>query len=158
LQEQQALEAKPDQPGSQPAAQHGHEKRDAPMSGVLMLGAVFVVLLIFGLLVSLGAFRYFTQHEPMGPPASPFENVRSLPPTPRLQVTPAVDLRDYLKGQQELLNSYGWVDQKAGIVRIPIDRAMELLLEKGLPVRTGSAAGDGSASGPAKRDTVSSRR
>jgi hypothetical protein len=31
------------------------------------------------------------------------------------------------------LNSYGWVDRTAGIARIPIDRAMQLLLERGLP-------------------------
>ena len=37
--------------------------------------------------------------------------------------------------KMRLLNSYGWVDPKAGVVRIPIDRAMDLLLQKGLPVR-----------------------
>ena len=147
------MEAKPDQ--------HRHEERDAPLSGILMLGSLFVVLLVFGLLVSLGAFRYFTEHQPLGPPASPFENVRSLPPSPRLQVTPAVDLRDYLSAQQRLMNSYGWVDREAGIVRIPIDRAMELLLEKGLPVRSGSGGGkqvrgpEGQAAEPQQRSEKS---
>jgi hypothetical protein len=35
------------------------------------------------------------------------------------------------------LSSYGWVDREAGIVRIPIDRAMDLLAERGLPARAG---------------------
>ncbi len=33
------------------------------------------------------------------------------------------------------MHSYGWVDQPAGVVRIPIDRAMELLAQRGLPTR-----------------------
>ena len=40
------------------------------------------------------------------------------------------------------LYSYGWVDEKAGTVHIPIDRAMELLVERGLPVRPQPAVGD----------------
>jgi hypothetical protein len=55
-----------------------------------------------------------------------------------LQIHPAHYLEQLRQGEDEKLNSYGWVDQKAGTVRIPIDRAMDLLIEKGLPVRAGS--------------------
>jgi hypothetical protein len=120
------------------------------MSGIFLLGALFVVLVAVGLLVSLGAFRYFSRHQPLGPPASPFENARTVPPAPQLQVTPAADWRDYQKAQLEMVNSYGWVDRKAGIVRIPIDRAMDLVLQKGLPARSGSGA-EGQARGPGAR-------
>ena len=58
-----------------------------------------------------------------------------LPPEPRLQVSAPKDLKLYKAAQGEILNSYGWVDQKAGILRIPIDRAMDILVQKGLPVR-----------------------
>jgi len=88
------------------------------------------------MIISAIVFHYFVTHQSLGPPASPFENVRALPPRPVLQVTPARDLHQYLDQQKAVLNSYGWVDQKAGVVRIPIDRAMDLLLQKGLPVRT----------------------
>ena len=37
--------------------------------------------------------------------------------------------------EEQTLHSYGWVDQQAGVVRIPIDRAMELLAQRGLPTR-----------------------
>ena len=37
--------------------------------------------------------------------------------------------------EEQTLNSYGWVDQQAGVVRIPIDRAMDLLAQRGLPTR-----------------------
>ena len=46
---------------------------------------------------------------------------------------PQQDLEQLRRKQQELLNSYGWVDRDAGVVRIPIERAMDLVGEKGLP-------------------------
>ena len=52
-----------------------------------------------------------------------------LPPEPRLQVSAPKDLEQYEAAQEEILNNYGWVDQKAGIVRIPIDRAMDILVQ-----------------------------
>ena len=113
-----------------------HETRDANIRNVVIFGAGLVVLTAFGLAVSAGVFHYFALHQALGPPASPFENVRELPPAPRLQVTPVQDLEHYRAGQDQELTSYGWVDQKGGVVRIPIDRAMDLLIEKGLPVRS----------------------
>jgi hypothetical protein len=49
-------------------------------------------------------------------------------------------MQSYFQSQQNLLNTYGWIDRQNGIVRLPIDRAMELLLERGLPTRTTGAA------------------
>ena len=43
--------------------------------------------------------------------------------------------------EEDILNSYGWVDRGNNVVRIPIDRAMKLTLERGLPSRP--AAGQG---------------
>ena len=58
-----------------------------------------------------------------------------LPPEPRLQTNPREDLGDLLRAEDQVLQSYGWVDQDAGIVRIPIDDAMRLTVERGLPAR-----------------------
>jgi hypothetical protein len=113
----------------------GHETVDANVRSLVGWGIGVFALLAAGVIISAVVFRYFVTHQSLGPPASPFENVRALPPRPVLQVTPARDLHQYLDRQDAVLNSYGWVDQKAGVVRIPIDRAMELLLQKGLPVR-----------------------
>lgn len=72
--------------------------------------------------------------------------------TPRLQIPPANviiqpapgafpvvngadNLQTVINPALTNLHSYGWVDQKAGVVRIPIDRAMTLLLQRGLPAR-----------------------
>ena len=54
---------------------------------------------------------------------------------PRLQPQPFKDVYLLRQGQNDRLDSYGWVDKEAGVVHIPIDRAMELTLQHGLPVR-----------------------
>ena len=58
-----------------------------------------------------------------------------LPPEPRLQTNPREDLRTLRAKEDELLGSYGWVDKNAGVVRIPIEDAMKLTVERGLPAR-----------------------
>lgn len=60
------------------------------------------------------------------------------PPLPHLQTQPFKDLYLLRQHEADQLGSYGWVDKNAGIVRLPIDRAMALVLEHGLPVREGA--------------------
>ena len=62
-----------------------------------------------------------------------------LPPEPRLQTDPRQDLRDLRRADAAALNGYHWVDKNAGVVRIPIDAAMKLIIERGLPSRGGAA-------------------
>jgi len=128
-------------PGHQP--RRGHETSDANIRDLIIFGVGLCCLVIAGLLISKSVFHYFVGHQGLGPPASPFENVRMLPPEPRLQVSAPQDLEQYKVAQGETLNSYGWVDQNAGIVRIPIDRAMDILVQKGLPVRGATPAKQG---------------
>ena len=113
----------------------GYETRDASIRGLVLfaVGLAATIALVFVGMV--GVFHYFSRSQSLGSPASPFADVRTLPPQPRLQVEPRMDLEHLRKHEDEILNSYGWVDPKAGVVRIPIDRAMGLLLQKGLPVR-----------------------
>jgi hypothetical protein len=76
------------------------------------------------------------------------------PPAPALEARSGQTLDPYRASQQQRLNSYGWVDRSAGIARIPIDRAIDLLTERGMPSRSASEAeqyrdhGDRSASDP----------
>ncbi len=120
--------------------QRGYEASDVSVGRLVAFAAGLVGLVVLGVLGSEVVFRFFVRHQPLGPPASPFENVRTLPPSPRLQIHAPLDLKEYLAGEDKILDSYGWVDQKAGIVRIPIDQAMTLLLQKGLPIRGSSPA------------------
>ena len=59
-----------------------------------------------------------------------------MPPEPRLQTTPREDLRILREQEDAVLNSYGWVDRSTGVVRIPIEEAMKLTVQRGLPART----------------------
>jgi hypothetical protein len=58
-------------------------------------------------------------------------------PGPGLDALPESELGRLLTREGERLNSYGWIDRDAGVVHIPIDRAMELIVETGLPAAQG---------------------
>ena len=58
-----------------------------------------------------------------------------LPPPPRLQQFPTNDVYRFRIGEQAFLEGYGWMNKEAGIVHIPIEEAMRLTLERGLPSR-----------------------
>ena len=62
------------------------------------------------------------------------EQIKTTFPEPRLERTERTEINDFRMREEETLNSYGWVDEKAGTVSIPIERAMELVAERGLPV------------------------
>lgn len=56
-----------------------------------------------------------------------------LPPGPQLQPSPEVDMAALLAAEDRELASYGWIDRERGIVRVPIDRAIDDLVAEGLP-------------------------
>jgi len=86
--------------------------------------------------VLLGFFESRAARQPARayPLAATQEN--RVPPEPRLQTNPREDLAELRARESAQLQSYGWVDKNAGIVRIPIDAAIKLTLERGLPART----------------------
>lgn len=78
-------------------------------------------------------------------------------PEPRLQPDEYRDYEVYRKKVAEQVTSYSWVDKNAGSVKIPIDRAIEVLAERGLPVAAGPAASPASPS-PANPKAKSAER
>ncbi len=70
-------------------------------------------------------------------PANPLAetDINNFPPTPRIEEHPATEIGELAFAGRRILSTYGWMDKKAGMVRIPIDRAMELQLERGFPAR-----------------------
>jgi len=112
-----------------------YEPREADLRVVLAFLAALGLASVMVLLVLWGMFSYFrARSAERGPLPSPrmYTSAPSVP-QPRLQPNPAADYDAYHGSGQAALNSYGWVDQKAGIARIPIDKAMELVVERGLP-------------------------
>ena len=118
---------------------------EVDIKGILMFGAGllalgFVVhLLVWGLFYFLQARESASQTAPVSRASGTRD---PLPPEPRLQglpghsIHPIEELREAREQEDRLLSTYGWVDQKTGIVRVPIEEAMKRLLERGLPVRT----------------------
>ena len=115
--------------------EEGYEHADTNVRSIYHFGAVLAILIMAVMWAMVYTYNFFANHESLGPPASPFENQRELPPQPRLQPHPATDLKRYCEIEQQQLTTYGWVDQNNGLVRVPVDRAMEIVLEKGLPAR-----------------------
>lgn len=112
-----------------------HESRDTNMPSIVIFGVVIVVTVAIAMLFCWWLFGIYTYVQPLGPTSTPFAFSRALPPEPRLQPKPENDLQNYLRDQHAELSTYGWVDRSNGIVRIPIERAMHLLLHQGLSTR-----------------------
>ncbi len=115
-----------------------HETSDVSVNGVV----VFVIVLIVSAVVIHGAvwavYKYFgaqaSQAAAVEYPLA-IEAMRRLPPEPRLQTDPRDDLAHLRRAEDDVLQSYAWIDRSAGVVRIPIDQAMKLIAERGLPTR-----------------------
>ena len=113
-----------------------YERTDASVRGVVWFLAILTVC---GLLIQLllaGMYKYLA-----GPNVSLYEHtsaasVYSKPPRmphPQLQSDPVADRNLLIATQEQRLNSYGWVNQNTGVVHIPIERAIDLLAQRGVP-------------------------
>ena len=80
-----------------------------------------------------------------------------MPPIPRLQQSPANEIYDFRRSEQQLLHSYGWQNREAGTVRIPIAEAMRLTVERGLPARPPDSTPPGDAVGLMPADSSAGR-
>ena len=114
----------------------GYELQDAPAGRIFFIGFALLVLIGIVLGITWGLLNIFGGHppRPLNPPSTMMEQ-SILPPEPRLQPNPVADLRKFQASEDSILHTYGWVDKKAGIARIPIDSAMKLALKNGFPVR-----------------------
>jgi hypothetical protein len=137
---------------TKPANATGHgdyERRDIGVAGVLYFLLGLTVAGLFVHFVATGLFREFqklndsqqtavsplirnapsdTRHVPRDYPQTVF-------PNPKLEEDERGQLNGIRLKEEQTLSSYDYVDQKSGTVRIPIDRAMELIAQRGLPVR-----------------------
>ncbi len=113
----------------------GHESRDVRIRPIaaafigLLVAAGVIHVLVYGVLALLSA-----RQMEKSAPASPLEAQygREAPPEPRLQIAPRDDLARLHEREDAMLHAYGWVDRERGVVRIPIDRAKELVAARGV--------------------------
>lgn len=117
----------------------GHELRDVRFGSVYGAAAGVGILVVVSFALMWGMLQLLVWREDvMSPPASPLaaSYARREPPEPRLQIDPVGDLAALRAREAARLSSYGWVDRQTGVVHIPIERAMELLVAR----RGGGAA------------------
>jgi hypothetical protein len=120
----------PDAPRPKGDRPIGYEVRDVNVWAVGKFAIGLVLLCIFAVVVLLGYFKFLeTSAGPIAPPA------RDVRPQPRLETAPILELKAMRDAEDKVLNSYGWVDQPKGQVRIPIAQAIDLLAQRGLPAR-----------------------
>lgn len=139
---------------------HGdYERRDIGARPIFYFLAGLAAAAILIHLALAGLYAYLDKRERANqPPINPLvtnvpaDTRKVLPkypdaafPDPRLETDERTQLDKIRLAEEQKLSSYDWVDQKAGTVRIPIERAMDLLVQRGLPVRPQEAAGQTAA-------------
>jgi hypothetical protein len=128
-----ALEYGPTPPGAK------YEHTDIDVNVGYKFGLWLAISMVISIGIVTGAFKYY---EGQGRAADAVAQKYPLavgqvkqPPAPNLQNQPFKDIYMLRQGEAEKLSTYGWVDKDGGIARLPIDRAMDVMLEKGFPAR-----------------------
>ncbi len=104
-----------------------YERTDIESADIAWLAAGLALFVIVTPLLMPFAFPQSMRHRtPSAPPALSSS-------APRLEIAPKDDRQRFDRGEAQLTNSYGWTDRGRGTVRIPVRRAMELLVQRGLP-------------------------
>jgi hypothetical protein len=146
--------------GERPAAHGSYEHQDLQPKSILYFLLVLAVATIISLFLLRGLYSFLDQREKSGQPKmSPLvtnvpEDTRHIAPgypqttfpDPRLEEDERGQLNGIITAEENRLYSYGWADENAGTVHIPIERAMDLIVERGLPVRTQNATEDAASS------------
>ncbi|SRR5258708_5884453 len=147
------------------SAGHGdYERRDVGVAGILyfLAALAFAGLVTYFIVDGLYHFldkRSAEQQAPVSPlvtnpPADTRHITKDYPqatfPDPKLEEDERGQLNGIRLTEEQMLSSYDYIDQKAGTVRIPIDRAMDLIAQRGLPVRAQAASTEASSNQASK--------
>ena len=147
-----------------PVKHNGHadyERKDIGVGGVFAFLVGLAAILVICFFLVRGLYSVLESHfAGKQPPVSPLatnvpKDTRKLPPeyqsdaestdyekylrqnfpAPQLETNERTELNSVRLREENVLSTYDYVDKNAGTVRIPIDRAMDLLVQRGLPVR-----------------------
>ena len=119
----------------------GYERKEADVRLIVYSTLGLIVGMVVVCFIVVGIFNVMQKAMPRDPHISGIANPNKMPPEPRLQPHPANELQVLRQHEDDVLNHYGWVDQKAGVVRIPVDKAMDILA-RGFPTKSEETAGN----------------
>jgi hypothetical protein len=154
-------------------AQHGdYERRDIGVKGVLyfLAGLACAVVLVYFIVDGLYSYldkRSDAEQVPVSPLVTNApKDTRHISkdytenafPSPRLEEDERGQLNDNRLKEEQTLSSYDYIDQKAGTVRIPIERAMDLIVQRGLPVRAQPNLGASLSPAPAAETSAKPKK
>ena len=114
----------------------GYERSDLSPNKIALFGVSLAAVIGLVLFVAyLLMHRFYTEEAKKEVIPSPLSYTPELVPGPRLIVDPGREFREMRAAEDRILKSYDWIEKEKGIARIPIDRAMDILAQKGLPTR-----------------------
>ena len=102
----------------------GYEIRDVHMSVIVIGGVALALICVFALVLAAAIIPVLRNVAP-DPSVAKDGPVINYGPT---------TLRGFKEAEQTFLDTYGWIIQSEGVVRLPIDRAMDIVAERGVPV------------------------
>jgi hypothetical protein len=105
----------------------GHEPVETDVRAVWRTAAVITGVVLGAFLLIVGMMKWFGRVE--GSPASGYSE------KPDLNWSKQNSLQQLRNQEQALLSNYGWIDREAGVARIPVDRAIEIITQNGLPTQ-----------------------
>lgn len=115
----------------------GYDPRDINVPGIRKAVTGFLMFATFCVVVSIFVYMALVPWHCAGPAPASMVPATKIPPAPnpllQTDISNKIDIRDMLKQQNAALNSYGWVKKEKGIAHIPIDRAIDLTVQRGLP-------------------------
>lgn len=115
-----------------PQAHHRHEPLEIDLRPILMTAGVLLCLALTIHLVLWWQVNHYAAHpQDYAVNLSPLARLPQIPPSPRQQVSPPEDETAFRSANAARLHSYGWVDKRAGVVHIPVERAKDLMLQSG---------------------------
>lgn len=114
-----------------------YEKEDVNEKSSFWFGVVILVVMVVTAFATKPLYDLLAERETATQAPAAYvadSDMEALePPGPRLQVRPEVDLEAFRARENAILASYAWVDKEQGIVRIPVEEAMRLVAERGVP-------------------------
>jgi len=126
-----------------------HEKSDVNVRALAWAVVIFIIFAAFTHLLLYTQFRLYARHfrNEASQPLTMMAPPSTVPAMPRLQPfasntlppnanTPVTDMEEMRAASDKSLNTPGWVDKQKGVVRLPINVAKQLVVQRGLPVVT----------------------
>jgi hypothetical protein len=106
-----------------------HESADIDGRHVWETAAILAATIVLAGFMAAGAIALIGSM--VGRPLAPINPPPTQMPSPPLSSAPTLDLAALRAEKHALLSHYAWIDRAHGVVRIPIERAMSLLIARG---------------------------